>query len=115
MSTNGKSTDQFVKGLLEVIHEKKQDKVLDEVSSKLNLKVKKISAKNTAIIWSAVPVKSKILERILNVVSRLTKKTPQIINKIDKNLIAGFRVEFDDWVLDASAKSELDCIKKVLA
>ena len=111
-----KNTGQMlVKSFLDVLHDQKQDDLLPEVSRVLSDLTRKTIGEKQAVIWSVVPLNNAQTERIKNVIRRFIKDEPEISNKIDKNLLAGFRIEIGDWVFDASLKSEFIKLQKLLS
>lgn len=55
------------------------------------------------------------IKKIISFFVRGTKKEIQIKNKIDENLIGGFKARFGDYLIDASVKNLLLKLKKNIA
>ena len=55
-----------------------------------------------AILYTTEPADEEIKEQIISVLRQFTQSTIELENKIDKNLIGGFRLFFDGHLYDAS-------------
>lgn len=65
-----------------------------------------------AILYTKEPADEEIKERIISIVKRFTSKTIELENKIDKNLIGGFRLFFDGHLYDASLLTKFKKLNK---
>lgn len=111
-----KNTGQIlVKSFLEVLHDQKQDELLPEVTQVLSDINKKTLGEKQAVVWSVIPLGKSQIQKIKSVVKNYIHDEPELSNKIDKSLLAGFRVEIGDWVLDASLKNDFQKLQKLLA
>lgn len=61
-----------------------------------------------ASITTASPIDKNLEQKIIQILAGETKKTIQIVSKIDPNIIGGFVLNMDDYQYDAS-------IKKIIA
>jgi F0F1-type ATP synthase delta subunit len=114
MSTKKTPGEAFAQGLLDVLHEKKQDDLLPDVSDVIVQKAKRKNKENKAIVWSAIPMRTPVLKRFAGVIGKYTGKKPEVANRINDKLLGGFKIEFDDWVLDASLKRDFYNLEKLL-
>lgn len=67
---------------------------------------------NEAIIFSTYKLSSDELDEIIKKIPQL--KNFKVVNKIDKSLIAGILINFEDKVIDLSLKNRLKMIFKKL-
>jgi len=70
--------------------------------------------KTVAKLYSPEELSAEKVAQIIDVLSKKLNKTVQIERIIDKDLIAGFRVEVDGYVFDASIKHQMKMLKKEL-
>ena len=69
---------------------------------------------NEAVVTSCVPLSSVQLENLRQILSKIHKKDLSVVNKVDKNLLAGFTVKIADWFFDASWTNQLEDLKQKL-
>ena len=67
-----------------------------------------------ASITSAVPISNDLETQIVTYLKSIKKGQINLTKKIDKNVIAGFVLDFDDTQFDASAKKKLNIMQKQL-
>ncbi|HJN78752.1 MAG TPA: ATP synthase F1 subunit delta [Flavobacteriaceae bacterium] len=67
-----------------------------------------------ASITSAVPISIDLENEIVNYLKSIKKGQINLTKKIDKSIIAGFVLDFDDTQFDASAKKKLNKMQKQL-
>lgn len=101
--------EEIVKGIINFIKESTEANLLSEVTSTEGRSKKKVVTLYTARALDNTDKK------------QITKKLEilvgcEIILKeiIDKSLLAGFRLKFEDWVYDASIKGQLENLKNQL-
>lgn len=114
-ASNSKSSSLLIKGIIDVIHEKKQDSLLPEVTTALRAISEKKQKDKTAVVWSTYLLAKTDISRLKKIISKYTNTDCNIVNKIDSSLLGGFRINLGDWVLDASLKSEINNIEKALS
>ena len=67
-----------------------------------------------ARITSAVPISNDLETEVVKYLESIKKGQINLIKKIDKSIIAGFVLDFDDTQFDASAKKKLNKMQKQL-
>ena len=70
--------------------------------------------KTVAKLYSPTEMPAERTAEIRNLLSLKLNKTVQIEGIVDSTLIAGFRVEVDGYVFDASIKNQIEMMKKEL-
>jgi len=67
-----------------------------------------------ARITSAVPISNDLETEVVKYLESIKKGQINLTKKIDKSIIAGFVLDFDDTQFDASAKKKLNKMQKQL-
>jgi len=62
------------------------------------------------VIYSTTMLNEKNFQKIKNVFEKKLKKKIYLINKLDKNLIAGIKVEIDEKIYDSSYSKNLELL-----
>jgi len=75
---------------------------------------KEYSRLATAKIYSSEALTPHKINEIVDILSKKLDKTVHAENIVDEGLIAGFRVEVDGFVFDASVKHQMNRMKKEL-
>jgi len=70
--------------------------------------------KTVALLYSPAELPQTKIAEITSTLSQKLNKTVEIQSRIDPGLIAGFRVEVDGYVFDASIKHQMENLKKEL-
>ena len=68
----------------------------------------------SAIVWSARPLKQQDLKRIKETLEKKTQKKILLENKINSDLIAGIKVTVGNNVTDVTMKNKIDSMKETL-
>ena len=66
----------------------------------------------TVILYTTEPADDNTKNRIISSIKQFTDKTVELDNKIDKNLIGGFRLFFDGHLYDASLFTKFKKLNK---
>lgn len=64
-----------------------------------------------ATLTTAVPLDKALLEKIRAILEEQTKATVQIVEVVDKDIIGGFIIKIDDFLLDASLLGKINKLK----
>ena len=75
---------------------------------------KEYSRLAVAKLYSSEELPQEKVNEITQILSKKLDKTIEVEKVIDKSLIAGFRVEVDGFVFDASIKNQMNLMKKQL-
>lgn len=87
------------------------DKIIKEFKKKWDQEFRLIKAE----IISVYPISSDVEKVILDYVKKEAKMTQvEIENKIDKEILGGVIVKYDDRIFDASLKTKLNRLKEAL-
>ena len=70
--------------------------------------------KLTAEVTSTVSLTQEQKTIICSLLNKIFNCDVNIINKIDKNILGGFKISCADWYLDTSLKNDLRILKKQL-
>lgn len=101
-------------GILDFIKETKEPSLLPELTESLEEELAKTRGTDEIIVTSAVPLNLPQLTKIKNTLEKYLKMKLPIVNKIDKNLIAGFTIRVNDWFLDTSIRQEMETLRRNL-
>lgn len=66
------------------------------------------------IVYSVRPLDADEMQRITDFASNKFNRKTTLINKIDKSLISGIKLEVGDQIIDGSLKSQLDDLRSSL-
>lgn len=112
---NKKGNQLIVRSILEVMHTRNQDQLLPDVSNALKIISDKKNSDTKAVVWTVFPLSSLQLKKINILINKITEKNTVTENKIDKDLIGGFKITIGDRVLDSSLKHDLINIENLLS
>lgn len=107
------NSDAFVKSFMEVV-EADSASELPKIAKSLENELQKQSAGTMVTVWSPTPLTTTLMNKILKIMKGKSKKELEIENKTDESLIGGFKLEFGDWVYDASLRKNIENINKLL-
>ena len=110
----GGKVNEYVLNFLKVLCEHGKVSVIDDcIKIFKNLK-KQAENRITARVVSARPLDEEQLERLKESLSKKLGSQIKIKPVIDKSVIGGIKIEFDDKVIDGSVKKQLHDIKEVI-
>lgn len=66
----------------------------------------------TAYITTATPLNEENLTRLKEITQAIKAETVNIVQRIDENLIGGFKINVDDYQIDASVQSKLKDLER---
>lgn len=101
-------------GILDFINESGEQRLLLELTESLEEELAKTRGTDEIIVTSAMPLTLPQLKKIKNTLQKHLKKKLPIVNKIDKNLVAGFTIRVNDWFLDSSIRQEMETLTRNL-
>ncbi|MBI3980417.1 F0F1 ATP synthase subunit delta [Candidatus Microgenomates bacterium] len=107
--------DVLVQSFLDVVIAENLHTSLPEITRGITEINQKTNGKKKAIVWTRKPLTPDLLEKIGEVLSLKVGKTLEVENKIDDSLIGGFKIEYGDWVYNATVKKSFENIHKLLA
>jgi len=87
---------------------------LEKISNSFNELYAKRKGIIQAKITSSVPISKDLENQIVKYLESIKKGEINLTKKIDKTIIAGFVLDFDDTQFDASAKKKLNKMQKQL-
>ena len=87
---------------------------LENIAESFNALYSKRQGIIEASITSAVPLSIDLEEEVVKYLASIKKGKINLKKKIDKKIIAGFVLDFDDIQFDASAKKKLNKMQKQL-
>jgi len=109
----GKIPEDFV-GLFALMLKRGREDDIEGVLLHFDELYKEYSNLGTAILYSSELLSVDKINEIAQILSSKTGKSIQIEQIIEPSLIAGFRVELDGFVFDASIKHQMSQMKKQL-
>ena len=92
--------------------EKKREGYLDDISFSFVDQYKQHKNIVTAVLSSAFKLDSDTKSKILSIIKESFNGTVEIEEKIDANLIGGFKIKIGDRQVDASVQRKLNDLKK---
>jgi F-type H+-transporting ATPase subunit delta len=105
--------EDVVKNFIKLLIKNNNLNLIEKIINEFEKFSKKESGFVQLKLTSAFPLDSKIIEKI-SAFLNLKKEQTEIEMQIDKNLIGGFILKFDDRILDASVRGKLGKIKSML-
>ena len=99
--------------IINLIHLLRIDQ-LENIAESFNALYSKRQGIIEASITSAVPLSIDLEEEVVKYLASIKKGKINLKKKIDKKIIAGFVLDFDDIQFDASAKKKLNKMQKQL-
>lgn len=109
----GKVPEEFIGLFALLLRRGRKDDIMG-VLAHFDVLYNEYSRLATAKIYSQEPLPADKMEQIVRTISAKIGKTVQAENIIEDGLIAGFRVEVDGYVFDASTKHHMNRLKKQL-
>ncbi len=107
------SDEMFLNWLLVVVQDKKE-KHLPIIIRKLIKRYNNYLGKENGIIWTTNKVEDEVITKIEDTLNIKKNKKVSLINKIDKELIGGIKVEINGEVWDYSVKHKIDLLTQEL-
>lgn len=107
--------DILVQSFLDVVIAENLHTSLPEITKGIAEINQKTNGEKRAIVWTRKPLTPDMTEKISKVLSSKVGKTIEIENKTDDSLIGGFKIEYGDWVYNATVKKSFENIHKLLA
>ncbi len=106
--------DPLTHAFIEIILRKGRESHLGEIAREVINQYRVIKGISIVEVVSAEALSSEMLESIRKklVDSKLTHGNIQFKTSVDKNLIGGFVISFEDKYYDASVKHQLDLLRK---
>jgi F-type H+-transporting ATPase subunit delta len=106
--------DPLTHSFIEIILRKGREALLGDISKEVINQYRVIKGISIVEVVSAEPLSADTLETIRKklVDSKLTQGNIQFKTTVDKNLIGGFVISFEDKLYDASVKHQLDLLRK---
>ena len=109
----GKVPEDFA-GLFALMLKRGRERDITGVLEHMDVLYKEYSRLAVAKLYSPEELPEEKVTEIRGLISKKLDKTIHIEKIIDKSLIAGFRVEVDGFVFDASTKNQVNRLKKEL-
>ena len=106
--------DPLTHSFIQIILRKGRESQLPEIAQEFMNQYREIEGISIVNIVSAEPLSAETVESIRKklVESKLTHGNVQFNTSIDKDLIGGFVISFEDKLYDASVKHQLDELRK---
>ena len=99
--------------LIKIIYNNR-DKILENICVKFGELYNDYKFTQEATLISAISLNQSTIEKIKFIASRITSKKILLNQRIDPNIIGGFRLQIGDKMYDASYNTKLKNIKKIL-
>ncbi len=106
--------DPITSGFIDIILRKGREAHLGDIAQEVINQYRAIKGISVVDVVSAETLAPETLDAIRKklVESKLTKESVTFRTSIDKDLIGGFVISFDDKLYDASVKHQLDVLRK---
>ena len=103
---------EYILNLLYVIVDNKRSNcILDIFKEFVRIGLNELNIKS-GIIYSTILLSNDQITLIEQKVSKLLKANVTLKNKIDENLLGGFKIQVEDYIIDDSMKSRLEKLKE---
>lgn len=101
--------------LFTTIITKKREALLLQIAAAFLTAYDKMNGITKAVVTTAVPLDSKTAETIMSFVrERTAAQKVEIENIVNKELVGGFTIRFDDYLVDTSISTQIKKLKKEL-
>jgi F-type H+-transporting ATPase subunit delta len=90
-----------------IITKKRRESVLEAIAQQFIVLYKEFKNITTAKLETAVDLDKSIKEKIISLLQEQTKGEIELIEEVDKELIGGFVLSYDDKQYDASIKNQI--------
>jgi F-type H+-transporting ATPase subunit delta len=110
--TDPKHTDLILDNFVTALAENNDLRLFEEIAAEFHkLELNKKGIKQVEVT-SAHPINKENEQQIIAELNKLVKGQLELKKKVDENLIGGVVIKFDDQMLDASVKNNLEQLKK---
>lgn len=103
-----------IRGLLDYLSETGEMQLLPEVTRSLDEMALKLRHPEEILVKSAVPLTVQQTEKLKKILGKLFHLNVPLRNEIDKQLLGGFTLRINDWILDTSLFHELAAVRSAL-
>lgn len=110
----GKNLNKEFKNFLLILIKRYRFKFLDKILKKL---IKFINEENNiseGIIYTYNKLNLNKINKIEQKISKLLNKKVSLVNKVDKNIIVGFKVKVEDEIIEDTLSSRIEKLKNKL-
>jgi len=108
----GKGISELSTVFLKLISSKKRESLIQQISSSFINQYKDLKNIVVAEVTSAISLDKKQLDSIINLINNDKKSSYEVVEKIDPEIIGGFKLRVGDQQIDASISRELRELKK---
>ena len=110
--TDPKHTDLILDNFVAALAENNDLRLFDDIASEFHkMELAKRGIKEVEVT-SAKPINKENEQQILEELNKLVKGDLELKKKVDEQLIGGVLIKFDDKMIDASVKNDLEQLKK---
>lgn len=105
---------EYILNLLYVMVDNKRGNcIFDVLNEFVRIALNELNIKS-GIIYSTILLSNEQILLIEQKVSKLLKANVTLKNKIDKDLLGGFKIQVEDYIIDDSMKSRLEKLKETI-
>jgi len=97
---------------LQLISSKKRESLIQQITSSFIAQYKALKNIVVAEVTSAISLDNKQLDAIIDLISNDNKNSYEVLEKVDPEIIGGFKLRVGDQQIDASISKELRELKK---
>lgn len=110
----GEKVDKLTYAFMDIILKKGREAYLSDIAAEVISQYRSIKGISIVHIASAEPLSAEAINAIKQklVSSKLTNANIEFKTSVDKNLLGGFVISFEDKLYDASVKHQLDLLRK---
>lgn len=106
--------NQYILNTLYVVIDNKRGAICQEVLEEfVRLAYKDLNIKK-GIVYSTIKLTKKEIEQIENKVSKIINAKVILVNKLDANIVGGFKIQVEDFIIDQTIQKRLDDLKTSL-
>ena len=109
-----KSVDEDIRSLIKIVCRNHRSMYLTEIFVEFNSLVNEYRGVIEGLVYSAIPLNEKEIDRINQKISEVENRTTELKNIIDPSLIGGVKVVINDHIYDGSLKHQIENMKITL-
>lgn len=108
----GKSVHQMSLSFMSLMIRKRRERYLPSIAEAFNDLYKISKGIKTAYVTSAISLAAKEKAGVFDIISKLTDKKIDLVEKTNEALIGGFVINIDDYQVDQSIATKIKGLKK---
>lgn len=114
-SAFGDTLPEYILSFLQLLCKNRRIDQFDSFREEYNSLLRESEKSSVAQVTSAVPLTDAQKKKLSDKLEAVTGRTVTLVCNVDKSIIGGITVKFDDTLLDGSLKRRLHDVKSVMA